>query len=89
MNKRKSKGIVSSNITNFVFLIIAIVVLVAVLVFLFPGASSGVKSISLAIKKPFCCDLLGCKPATQGGGSSVSNPSGAIGCTAFCYGVCG
>ena len=88
-NKSKNKAIVISNVAGFVFLAIGLVLLLFVIITLFPGVSASVKNIGLSIKKPICCDMLGCKAAVQGGGSSISNPGGALACTSFCFGVCG
>lgn len=86
MSIGRNKAIVMSNTTNFILLILGIIVLVAFLMLLFPATSTGVKDISLQIKKPFCCDILSCKPAGQ---QVTTNPFGGVACTAFCLGVCG
>ena len=82
----KSKAIVISNATNFILLIIGVIVLIAALIFLFPASSTGIGSLSLQIKKPFCCNVMGCKPAGQ---QVTQNPLGGFACTAFCLGACG
>ena len=89
MSRKNEKGIVISNVTNLILLAIGILLLIVVVITLFPGVSSATKGIATQIKKPICCDMLGCKPAAQGGGASLTNPTGSIGCTTFCFGVCG
>lgn len=86
MKEINKKGIVIGKVTDVILLAIAILLLIVALVTLFPGASNLTKGVSLQIKKPFCCDILGCKPAIQ---QATQNPSGGFPCTAFCPGVCG
>lgn len=72
--------------------VLALIVAIIVLAFLFivvlktiPFISKGIDSIILGIKKPICCNMLGCKPATQ---QITTNPTGGVICSTLCWGVC-
>jgi len=85
-NKSLLKGIVESNLTNFVLLVVAIVVLVGVLMVLFPAVSKSMEGITNSVMKPFCCDMLKCKPAVE---QATTDISGGLLCSALCWGKCG
>lgn len=74
--------------SNFtVAIIIGVVALIIVGVFLIktiPYISTAVNSVIGGLKKPICCQMIGCKPAGANLGANA-NPL----CTAFCFGVCG
>jgi hypothetical protein len=88
-NRTHPKAIAIPKIAEFVLLAVGLIILVFVVVTLFPGVSASVKNIGLEVKKPICCGILNCKPATQGGGSSFTQPGGAVVCSVLCFGVCG
>jgi len=83
----KLKAIVMSNVTNFILLIVGIVLVVWVIFTIFPSVSKGIEGIANNIKKPFCCDMLKCKSATKTVGTV--DVSGGIVCSSFCWGLCG
>jgi len=68
--------------SNFaVAVIVAIMALAVLFLFLYkfvPSISKAVESIIGGIKKPICCNMFQCGPASP-------NPI----CAAFCWGVCG
>jgi hypothetical protein len=84
-DRLKLKAIVMSNVTNFILLVVGIVLIVWVIFTIFPSVSKGIESIANNIKKPFCCDMLKCKPAAT---QATTDIAGGIVCSSFCWGIC-
>jgi len=73
-------------ITALIIAVIALALLFFFMLRLLPNLKDAVDNIMLGIKKPICCDMLGCKPALD---QATQNPMGGIPCTLFgCWGVC-
>jgi hypothetical protein len=85
MKGNKLKAMAIEQVGKFILLVVAIVLAVFVAMQFFPTASKGLESVANNIKKPFCCDLMKCKPAAT---QATTEPGGGFACTAFCWGVC-
>jgi len=78
------KGIVWSHLLAVILAAIALAILFYILYKSVPTLSTAVDKIILGIKKPICCDMMGCS-AWQKVGVSKLNP---VCSTALCWGVC-